>query len=86
MLSVSAWNHTHGARYQNRTGTYCLEGSRSAINLIRRKEWATITAVTQGGFKEDEEYWKKREGYTIPHANSYISKWLFKANFQSSNP
>lgn len=36
LLSVSAWNHTHGARYQNRTGTYCLEGSRSAINLIRR--------------------------------------------------
>lgn len=25
-----------GARYQNRTGTYCLEGSRSSINLIRR--------------------------------------------------
>ena len=31
------WCHTaFGARYQNRTGTYCLEGSRSAINLIRR--------------------------------------------------
>lgn len=58
MLSVSAWNHTHGARYQNRTGTYRLEVCRSAINLIRRKEWATITAVTQGGFKEDEEYGK----------------------------
>ena len=36
MLSVSAWNHTHGARYQNRTGTYRLEVCRSAINLIRR--------------------------------------------------
>lgn len=58
MLSVIAWNHTHGARYQNRTGTYRLEVCRSAINLIRRKEWATITAVTQGGFKEDEEYGK----------------------------
>ena len=58
MLSVSAWNHTHGARYQNRTGAYRLEVCRSAINLIRRKEWATITAVTQGGFKEDEEYGK----------------------------
>ena len=58
MLSVSAWKHTHGARYQNRTGTYRLEVCRSAINLIRRKEWATITAVTQGGFKEDEEYGK----------------------------
>ena len=23
-----------------------------------KKEWATITAVTQGGFKEDEEYGK----------------------------
>ena len=31
------WCHTaFGARYQTRTGTYCLEGSRSAINLIRR--------------------------------------------------
>ena len=30
------WCHTaFGARYQNRTGTYCFEGSRSAINLIR---------------------------------------------------
>lgn len=36
LLSVSAWDHTHGARYQNRAGTYCLEGSRSAINLIRQ--------------------------------------------------
>ena len=56
MLSVSAWNHTHGARYQNRTGTYRLEVCRSAINLIRRYEarYCRLGA----GRKEDEEYGK----------------------------
>ena len=57
-LTSSGSDPATGARYQNRTGTYRLEVCRSAINLIRRKEWATITAVTQGGFKEDEEYGK----------------------------
>ena len=55
MLSASAWKHTHGARYQNRTGTYCLEGSRSTINLIRRKEWPDIAASEPGGQEEKHE-------------------------------
>ena len=77
MLSVSAWNHTHGARYQNRTGTYRLEVCRSAINLIRRKEWATITAVTQGGFKEDEEYGKSvKDIQSLTLILAYINGFL----------
>ena len=50
------WCHTaFGARYQNRTGTYCLEGSRSAINLIRhtpaRRRASRKEEVEKGGYE-----------------------------------
>ena len=50
------WCHTaFGARYQNRTGTYCLEGSRSAINLIRhtpaRRRALRKEEVEKGGYE-----------------------------------
>ena len=70
MLSVSAWNHTHGADSRTRTGGQPLtRRPLYQLSYISKKECPILPASEPGGRKGGPDM-EKRERYKTSHADS----------------